>query len=67
MAPSLHTRAVIGVMGDSFGLDEETSADLRRASRVAFGGGFADANDTRLTRAELKAPVPRTWWPGSGR
>lgn len=58
MSPFLHTRAVIRVMGDAFGLDEATRADMRRASPSAFRRGFADANGTRLTPAELEASCP---------
>jgi pimeloyl-ACP methyl ester carboxylesterase len=58
ISPFLHTRAVIGMTGDAFGLDEDTRDDLRTAAPRAFRKGFAEANETRLTRAELEASCP---------
>jgi pimeloyl-ACP methyl ester carboxylesterase len=58
ISPFLHTKAVISVVGNAFGFDEETRADMRTASTRAFRRGFADANDTRLTPEELAAPCP---------
>ena len=58
LSPFIHTSAVVGVMGNAFGLDEDTRADMRAATPRAFRKGFADANDTRLTRAETMAVCP---------
>lgn len=58
VSPFLHTSAVVGVMGNAFGLDEDTRADMRAASPQAFRKGFADANDTRITRYETMAVCP---------
>lgn len=54
----LHTRPVVGAIGRAWKLDEETRADLRAASPRAFRRGFADANDTRISREEVTAQCP---------
>lgn len=58
VSPFLHTNAVIRVMGNAFGLDEETRADMRAASPRAFRRAFADANDTRITLGEIHTVCP---------
>jgi pimeloyl-ACP methyl ester carboxylesterase len=58
LSPFLHTSPVVGVMGNAFGLDEDTRADMRAAEPRAFRKGFADANDTRISRDEVMAVCP---------
>lgn len=58
MSPFLHTRPLIRVVGNAFGLDEEAQADMQRASPAAFRRGFAEANSTRITATQLEAPCP---------
>jgi pimeloyl-ACP methyl ester carboxylesterase len=58
VSPFLHTKAVLAVVGSAFGFDEETRAEMRAASRRAFRKGFADANDTRISLAEISAACP---------
>lgn len=58
VSPFIHTRAVVGIVGKAFNMDDETRADMRRAAPAAFRKGFADANDTPLTRGERNARNP---------
>ena len=58
ISPFLHTGPVIGAIGRAWNLDEETKADLRAASPRAFWRGFSDANDTRISPEEVRAPNP---------
>lgn len=58
LSPFLRTRFVSATVGRVWGLDAETQQDLRSASPRAFRQGFADANDVRITPAEIAAPCP---------
>jgi pimeloyl-ACP methyl ester carboxylesterase len=58
VSPVLHTRPVIAAIGGALALDDATRADLRAASPRAFRRGFADANDTTISREELAAACP---------
>ena len=58
VSPFIHTGPVIGAIGRTWRMDEQTRADLRAASPWAFRRGFADANDTRITPEEVRAPCP---------
>ena len=66
VSPFLHTRAVIGIVGNVLGLDQETRADLRSASRRAFRRGFAEANTLRISPEEIDAPCPTLLVAGEG-
>lgn len=58
LSPFLHIDLVIGAVSRVWRMDEDTMADLRAASPRAFRRGFADANNTRITREEINAPCP---------
>ena len=58
ISPFLHTKAVIGVVGNAFGFDDETRAEMRAASPRAFRKGFAEANVTRISLAGISAVCP---------
>jgi pimeloyl-ACP methyl ester carboxylesterase len=58
ISPFLHTGPVLGAIARAWNFDEETKADLRAASPLAFRRGFAHANDTRISPEELKASCP---------
>lgn len=58
LSPFLHTRVVVGAIGRAWELDEQARADLRAASPRAFRRAFSDANDTRISAAEIAAPCP---------
>jgi pimeloyl-ACP methyl ester carboxylesterase len=58
VSPFLHTRAVVGAIGRAWEMDEQARANLRAASPRSFRRAFADANDIRISRAEIAAPCP---------
>lgn len=58
VSPFLHTRPVIAAVGRAARLDDAARADLRAASPRAFRRGFADANDTVISRVEIAADCP---------
>jgi len=58
VSPFLHTRPVIAAVGRAARLDDAARADLRAASPRAFRHGFADANDTVISHAEIAADCP---------
>ena len=58
LSPFIHTDAVVSTVGRVWRLDDESRHDLKAASPRAFRRGFADANDVRMTAAELAAPCP---------
>jgi pimeloyl-ACP methyl ester carboxylesterase len=66
ISPILHTRPVIGAIARAYGLDDVARADLRAASPRAFRRAFADANRTRMTRAQVSAPCPTLLVAGEG-
>lgn len=57
-SPFLHTTPVIGTIARAWRMDEASKADLRAASPRAFRRGFANANDTRISREEISAVCP---------
>lgn len=58
LSPFLHTDFVVSTVGRIWGLDEASRQDMKAASRQAFRRGFADANDVRLSHAEIEASSP---------
>lgn len=66
VSPFLHTRAVVGIVGNVLGLDDEARADLRSASPRAFRRGFTEANSLRISPEEIDAPCPTLLVAGEG-
>lgn len=58
LSPFLGTRPVIEAVARTWGLDEESKADLKAASPSAFRRGFADANSLQVTSDELASTCP---------
>jgi pimeloyl-ACP methyl ester carboxylesterase len=62
VSPFIHRGPVIGLFARMVGVApsdrEQFAADLRAVSPAAFRRAFADGNDVRLSRQELRAPCP---------
>ena len=62
VSPFIHRGPVIALFARMVGVApadrEQFAADLRAVSRAAFRRAFAEGNDVRLSRQELRAPCP---------